>query len=103
MTDAIAVALITTAGATIGLCLKRWWDVSDHRRNSDGNEREECERYRTAFREIMHYARQLKQSVIAIEDIRHENHDYAMARLTELASEPHDIFERLRDYIAGNE
>lgn len=101
MTDAVAVAFITTAGTVLALSLKRWWDVADRRRDGNANEREECERYRVAFRELLHYARQVKQSVVAIEAIRAQNPNYAMARLTELAHESNEIFDRLCDYVAG--
>lgn len=96
-----AVALITTGGGIVGLSLKRWWDVTDRRRDGEGNEREECERTRAAFRALLHYARQYKQSVVIINEIRAENPSYAMARLTELANESNEIFDRLVDYIAG--
>lgn len=101
MTDAVAVAYITTIGGVIGLCLKRLWDGHDRRRADTAEGREECERYKIAFRALMHLARQRQQSIIAIEEIRHENPDYAMGRLTELAGESNEMFDRLRDYVMG--
>jgi len=103
MNNPIWVAIITVAGTSFALWLKHTFDLDDQRRTDEIDGRAENERYKSAFQELLIYAEQLKQSVVAIETIRHTNADYAMARLTELAHEPSTIFQRLRDYVAGKD
>lgn len=94
-------AILTFIGTTIALIAPRIWQVKDKRQEELDAEAEECGRYKIAFRPLMHYARQLKQSVIALNVRMQHDPDYAKVRLDELANESGSILDELRDYVEG--
>jgi hypothetical protein len=94
-------AILTFFGTTLALIAPRIWQVKDKRQEELDAEMEECSRYKTAFRPLMHYARQKAQCIIALNIRMKDNPDYAIARLDELANESTMILDELRDYVEG--
>lgn len=94
-------AILTLLGTIFVAVSARIWGVTDKRKEAREQEAKKYQRYEKAFSPLMHYARQLKQSVIAVNIRMKTDSDYATIRLDELANEDFTILNELRDFVEG--